>query len=62
MTDQTTTATDETTGYAVSVTTQNRPGRDYTQSVSGGAKTTAAWLRALADEIDPSKPTLRAAR
>ncbi len=47
------------TNSEVTVTTLNRPEGDRTETVNGRAKTTAAWLRALADDIDPRKPVMR---
>lgn len=46
--------------YQATVTTQTLGGTfDHQQTTSGTAKPTAAWLRALADEIDPPRPALR---
>lgn len=59
MTNPTTNATDTTAPPIWSVTV-NGPG--ISQSTTGGAKTTGAWLRALADEIDPRGPHMRDAR
>ena len=52
----TTAATAGTADYEVTVV-RHEPGlADMKQTTTGGAKTTAAWLRALADEINPVKP------
>ena len=54
--DETTVATAGTGDYEVTVV-RHEPGlADMKQTTAGGAKTTAAWLRALADEIDPPRP------
>lgn len=38
----------------------NRP--DVKQTTTGGAKTTAAWLRAVADEMDPPQSPAKTCR
>jgi hypothetical protein len=55
--------TDTTADHFEATVISRRPNLpDLKQSTSGGAKTTAAWLRALADEIDPPKPATRPVR
>lgn len=46
--------------YEATVITRTLGGAfDTQQTTSGGAKPTAAWLRAMADEIDPPRSALR---
>jgi len=42
--------------YEVSVIEHDDEKADLKQTTAGGAKSTAAWLRAIADEIDPPQP------
>lgn len=44
------------TEYDVTVIERDGDKPDLKETTSGGSKTTAAWLRAKADEIDPPKP------
>lgn len=58
---------DTNTEYEATVVERHPSKPDMKQTTTGGAKTTAAWLRALANEIDPTpavqpqKPTCRCA-
>ena len=53
--------TSETAEYDAVVIERRSDMPELKQSTKGGAKTTAAWLRALADEIDPPRSAHRPA-
>jgi fatty acid-binding protein DegV len=43
------------------ITTEDGKG-DLKQTVEGNSKAVAAWMRAVADELDPKRPVLRDVR